>query len=709
MKLVSVLALVALVVSCHIDKLLKGGGTPPSDAPPARVAFSSPPSSARADEPINPPVQVTVRDSAGHVTLRDTLVILSLGANPSGDSLRGDTLAHSVNGVATFVNVRLDKAASGYRLTAAAPELHPDTSPAFSVMPAPATVLAFTVQPTDAMQGSAIKPVEVTAYDALGNTATTFTGPIPLAFASDGSGSKNATLSGGAPVNAVSGVATFPNLRIDKAGTGYTLRATAPPLTDATSSAFAVRAPPSGSLRVTTSTSGDNPDTDGYTATVDGTTSQSIASNSSTGVTFTGLSVSSHTVELTGVAANCTVSGGASHTVNVTDGQTTTEPFSISCTATTGTLNVTTSTSGGSPDPNGYTFTVDGGASQPLQANQTIPLTGVSATSHTVDLGDVAGNCTVTGGTSRTVTVPAGGSVTASFVVSCPTPTGTLNVTTSTSGGSPDPNGYTFTVDGGASQAIQTNQTIPLTVTAASHTVELGDVAGNCTVTGGTSRTVTVPAGGSATASFVVSCPTPTGTLNVTTSTSGGSPDPNGYTFTVDGGASQPIQTNQTIPLTGVSATSHTVDLGDIAGNCTVTGGTSRTVTVPAGGSVTASFVVSCPTATGTLNVTTSTSGGSPDPNGYTFTVDGGASQAIQTNQTIPLTVTAASHTVELGDVAGNCTVTGGTSRTVTVPAGGSATASFVVSCPTPTGTLNVTTSTSGGTPDPDGYTVSVT
>src|SRR2546430_11595995 len=157
-------ALGALVVSAPHDRLLTAGKPPPPQAPPARVAFSSPPSSARAGEPINPPVQVTVQDSAGHVTLRDTLVILSLGANPSGDSLRGDTLAHSVNGVATFVNVRLDKAARGYRLAAAAPELHPDTSPAFSVMPAPATVLAFTVQPTGATQGCVIKPaVQVTA------------------------------------------------------------------------------------------------------------------------------------------------------------------------------------------------------------------------------------------------------------------------------------------------------------------------------------------------------------------------------------------------------------------------------------------------------------------------------------------------------------------------------------------------------------------
>src|SRR6266566_3906865 len=234
MKLVSLLALVALVVSCHIDKLLTGGTTPPSDAAPARVAFSSPPSSARAGEPINPPVQVTVRDSA--------------------------------------VNVRLDKAASGYRLTAAAPELHPDTSPAFSVMPAPASVLAFTVQPTDAMQGSAIKPVQVTAYDALGNTATDFTGPIRLAFGTDASVSGNAALAGRNPVPAVAGVATFTDLAVNQPGSGYTLTAAfgnATPV--ATSAAFKIipAPPPTGDLTVSTSTTGSNLPTS-YTVTVDG-------------------------------------------------------------------------------------------------------------------------------------------------------------------------------------------------------------------------------------------------------------------------------------------------------------------------------------------------------------------------------------------------------------------------------------------------------
>src|SRR5216684_5057715 len=226
MKRVSVLALAAVVLGCHIDKLLNGSKPPPSQAAPARVAFSSSLASARAGEPISPPVQVAVQDSSGRVTRHDTLVTLSLGANPSGDSLRGIKQVRSVNGVATFAELRLDKAASGYTLTAAAPNLHPDTSAAFSVMPAPATQLLFTVPPSSAMQDSAIKPpIQVTAYDSLGNKATNFVGPIRVALGTDGSVSKNAKLSGTNSVAAVTGVATFTNLSIDQVGVGFTVTA----------------------------------------------------------------------------------------------------------------------------------------------------------------------------------------------------------------------------------------------------------------------------------------------------------------------------------------------------------------------------------------------------------------------------------------------------------------------------------------------------
>src|SRR5207244_12343810 len=102
---------------------------------------------------------------------------------------------------------------------------------------------------------------------------------------------------------------------------------------------------PSGNLKVTTSTTGSNLDPDGYTVTVDGTNSQSIATNS-TGVTFTGIAAGSHDVVLSGVAANCSVSGGATQTATVTASQTATLPFCVTCSAITGNLTVTTSTSG---------------------------------------------------------------------------------------------------------------------------------------------------------------------------------------------------------------------------------------------------------------------------------------------------------------------------------------------------------------------------
>jgi len=713
MRTLSVLALWSLVVSCHIDKLLNSEKPPPSQGPPDRVAFSSALQSARAGEPITPPVQVTVLDSVGRVTLRDTLVILSLGANPSGDSLRGTKQVRSVNGVATFANLRLDKAASGYTLTAAAPELRPDTSGAFSVMPAPATQLLFTVQPSAAMQDSPIDPpVQVTAYDSLGNKATNFTGPIRVALGTDGSVSKDATLtavpdpvsavagvatfnnlrinrpgtgytltaafgnaapidtsvpfditlvppppppppthlgftqqplttvagatitppvqvvaldaaehvvqgftgtislalganpgggtlSGGAPVDAVNGVATFPNLSIDQAGNGYTLRATASGLTAATSDAFDVTAPPSGSLRVTTATSGDNLDADGYLVTVDGATSQVIGINNSSGVTFTGLGVGSHTVELGGVATNCTVTAPNPRSVAVTAGGTATTAFVVSCTALTGSLSVTTSTSGASQDPDGYSFAVDGGTPQSIGVNQTITLNGVPVGSHTVVLSGVAGNCTVTGGTSRTVTVSAGGTANVPFAVSCsalPPPTGDLTVTAATTGQDLDPNGYTVTVDGGQSRSLGINTSTTYTgLTAASHTVELTGIAANCTVSGQNPRSVTVATSGTTT-TFTITCaalPPPTGDLTVTAATTGQDLDPNGYTVTVDGGQSRSLGINASTTYPGLTAASHTVELTGIAANCTVSGQNPRSVTVSTSGTTT-TFTITC-------------------------------------------------------------------------------------------------------------------
>src|SRR5881392_2152981 len=487
--------------------------------------------------------------------------------------------------------------------------------------------------------------------------------------------------------------------------------------------------PDVGTLAVTVTTSGSNTPS-GYTVTVDGSSSQSVGA---TGVaTFLGLPSGSHTVLLSGVPSNCSVSGDNPRTVSLIAGLVAATTFSVSCTAppTTGSLRVTTATSGasGDVDPDGYSVTLDGTTSRAIGDNATTTFTGLAPGSHTVVLSGVAANCTVSGGTSRTLSVTAGSTVSTSYAVSCaptgPT-TGSLSVTTATSGasGDVDPDGYSVTLDGTTSRAIGDNATTTFSGLApGSHTVVLSGVAANCTVSGGTSRTVSVTAGGTASTSYAVNCaptgPT-TGSLSVTTATSGasGDVDPDGYTVTLDGATSRAIGDNGTTTFSGLAPGSHTVVLSGMAANCSVSGGTSRTVSVTAGSTGSTSYSVSCaPTGggTGSLTVTTATSGatGDLDPDGYTVSVDGGAaSQPIPDNGSVTFTGPAGDHTVALSGVAGNCSVSGANPRTVTVPSGGTVSTTFSVSCaPTGggTGSLTVTTSTTGSNLDPDGYTITI-
>src|SRR5436305_8048181 len=208
-------------------------------------------------------------------------------------------------------------------------------------------------------------------------------------------------------------------------------------------------------LAVSTSTSGSNLDPDGYTVTVDGGSSQSIGTN---GVaTFIGLAAGDHTVLLSGVARNCTVSGANPRTVSLIAGLLGATGFSVSCVAqpTTGNLAVTTNTTGSNLEPDGYTLTVDGGQSKAIGINNTVTISGLSPGNHSVQLNGVAQNCTVTSN-PRTVSITVGNTTATTFSVSCAPTTGSLAVTTNTTGSNLDPDGYTLTVDGGQSNAIDT-------------------------------------------------------------------------------------------------------------------------------------------------------------------------------------------------------------------------------------------------------------
>src|SRR3954463_3353531 len=259
-----------------------------------------------------------------------------------------------------------------------------------------------------------------------------------------------------------------------------------------------------GDLTATTTTSGSDIDPDGFLVAVDGGTGQAVAVNGS--VTFSALAAGSHSVGISGLAANCAAEGANPQTVTVTAGATATAAFSVTCAATSGNLTVNTTTSGSSI-PASYTGRVDGGESQTIASPGGVSFANLSARSHTVALA-VSSNCTVSGGASQTTTVPGGGTATVSYAVTCVTPPGDLAVTT-TSSGADIPSGYTVTVDGAQSQTIPSTGSVTFTnLSAASHTAVL-TVPANCTVSGGPSRTVTVPSGGTAPLSYSVSCNAP--------------------------------------------------------------------------------------------------------------------------------------------------------------------------------------------------------
>lgn len=207
----------------------------------ARVTFTVHPGSAAAATIIpgstGPTIQATVRDALGNpVKTFNGNITVSILTNPVGGTLSGTTIVATAQGVANFNDLTIEKASAGYRLGVSAAGLAPDTSNAFSITPGTATSLLFTVQPSNANASVIITPaIRITAFDAQGNQATGFTGNVTLAIANNPSGG---VLSGTTTVAAANGVASFSGMSISLAGIGYTLKATAAGVTQATSAAF---------------------------------------------------------------------------------------------------------------------------------------------------------------------------------------------------------------------------------------------------------------------------------------------------------------------------------------------------------------------------------------------------------------------------------------------------------------------------------------
>ena len=216
-----VLAAFVACGACKVGSLVDS--TPANLGNATHLIFATQPANAPAGAPIR--VQVSAVDSnGGVVAVFDGRVTLALAANPGGDALHGTVTVTAVQGTATFTDVRIDHAASGYTISATTSGLTGATSGSFDVSAGAPAATTYMTQPTSTTSGSNITPaVQVQIVDAFGNPVTEYSGTVSITLAHDGSVLKDASLQGTTTVSATSGVASFPGLHIDQSGLGYTL------------------------------------------------------------------------------------------------------------------------------------------------------------------------------------------------------------------------------------------------------------------------------------------------------------------------------------------------------------------------------------------------------------------------------------------------------------------------------------------------------
>ncbi|HKC48401.1 MAG TPA: hypothetical protein VKB63_12440, partial [Gemmatimonadales bacterium] len=208
--------------------------------PAAKLGFRvQQPTNTVAGVNIQPSVVVELEDAGGNrVTTNGTTIVVAIANNPAGGTLFGNTSRNTFGGLATYNNLNIHNAGTGYTLKATSGSLTQATSFGFDITPATADHLAFSVQPSNTIGGQTITPaVVVDVLDFFGNLVTGATNSVTIAIGNNG-GVPAGTLAGTQVVNAVGGHATFNDLSIDNAGPSYTLTANATSLTGATSDPF---------------------------------------------------------------------------------------------------------------------------------------------------------------------------------------------------------------------------------------------------------------------------------------------------------------------------------------------------------------------------------------------------------------------------------------------------------------------------------------
>lgn len=188
------------------------------------LAFEQQPSDTIAGATMSP-VTVAIKDQFGNIETSDNTdaIALSIGPGSPGGTLHGTITLTVSGGEATFNDLAIDQAGTGYTLVAntSASGVSSGASNSFNITPATVDHLAFQQGPTSTVVGAVIKPAVMVAledkYDNIetGDNSNT----ISLALSPGG------TLNGTTTQTVRRGEATFNDLSINQAADGYTLTA----------------------------------------------------------------------------------------------------------------------------------------------------------------------------------------------------------------------------------------------------------------------------------------------------------------------------------------------------------------------------------------------------------------------------------------------------------------------------------------------------
>ncbi len=360
-----------------------------------------------------------------------------------------------------------------------------------------------------------------------------------------------------------------------------------------------------GVIEVRVTTSGLDQDADGYQVSLDGAAPRPIPTNGL--IRILGVSGGTHSLNLSGLAPNCTPLGSNPTEVSVSVGGAVADvvsaPFGVECTSITGSIHVSAVTTGPEPDDQ-YSVTLNGGNARVLLANGSLQVDRRVPGSYSVLLTGIAPNCAVSGPNPVTVTVSTGDTAYVAFSVAC-LPNPTLRITVSTTG-SDIPTSYSVYVhDGGWFSypaywaSVPANGTQSIVVEPGDYTVSLPYLPSNCVATNPTEVPVTVPAATTIDVAFTVSC-APWPILRVTVVTTGPNAPANylvGVDF--DGWYYYGYSYQATIPSNGSASIAlppgmHHVILDQVPLNCVVTSPNNLTVSVPLGVGADVAFAVAC-------------------------------------------------------------------------------------------------------------------